>query len=504
MKRLLFPAKAMGYACMLASSFLLLFSCQKSVNDLTTAGSSRSGKTTAATSAAVTANIAVNSVKGLNWADPNDNFSSGNVVPTGLSSSDSYATTQSKANNILVAFQQQGANTIRIPINTYTVNNGWWGSYTGAIDAAVSKGMNVILGYWDVSGGNGTVANTTDYWNMWSTVVNKYGSTSNVFFEVFNEPHGYSVANLTNLYATWLSNYSSVPAGRVLLDGAGYATDVNDVGADSRLTGCLLSYHNYTWFNNNLTTSADWENSLQSINYASRTIMTEFGAPMTTGDNYLGAPGSNRDIAYIQGVTNQLRASGMGGVYWPGLRSGDSYSLLTLSGTTVSLNNSSGLSRIQYAWGSTSISQPYGSFTSGAYYKILDRNSGDALEIYNQSTTAGAIADQWSYWGGNNQQWSFSSLGSGYFNLINRNSSMYLDVNGASTANGASIIQWTSNGGSNQKWQVIDIGFGYFKVVNQNSGQDMDVNGASTANGASVIQWPNNGGRNQQWQIVGL
>jgi len=499
MKRLLFPAKGLGYAFMLALS--ILSSCQKST--LNTAATTPGTNTkTSNSTAAITANISVSSVKGLNWADPNDNFSTGNVVPTGLSSSDSYATTQSKASTILTAFKQQGANTIRLPINTYTVNSGWWSAYSGAIDQAVSMGLNVILGYWDVPNGTGTITDATSFWNMWQTVVNHYGSTANIFFEIYNEPHGYSVANLTNLYATWLSNYSSVPAGRVLCDGAGYASDVNSVGADSRLTNCLLSYHNYTWFDNSLTTSADWERSLQSINYASRTIMTEFGAPMTTGDDYLGAPGSNRDIAYIQGVTNQLRASGMGGVYWPGLRAGDSYSLLTLSGTTVTLNNTSGLSRIQYAWNSTSISQPYGSFTSGAFYKILNRNSGDAMEIYNQSTSAGAAADQWTYWGGNNQQWSFNSLGGGYFNVINRNSSLLLDVSGASKTNGASVIQWSANNGANQNWQIIDIGFGYYKAVNQNSGQVLDVKGQSTANGATIEQWPNNGGLNQQWQIV--
>jgi hypothetical protein len=230
--------------------------------------------------------------------------------------------------------------------------------------------------------------------------------------------------------------------------------------------------------------------------------MTEFGIPMTTGNNYLNAPGSNRDIAYFQGVTNQLRASGVGGVYWPGLRTGDTYSLLTLSGSTVSVNNTSGLNRLQYAWGNVSINQPYGAFTSGTWYKITNRNSSAVIDINGQSTAAGASAIQWSYWGGNNQQWSFSSLGSGYFNVTNRNSSLRLDVTGASTANGAAIIQNTVSTGNNQRWRVIDIGFGYFKLLNQNSGLALDVNGASTANGASIIQWPSNGGRNQQWQIA--
>lgn len=499
MKRLLLPRQGAFYGSLLACCCLFSWSCKKATD-------SPAGGGGATTDPIVkTSNAGTSGFKGLNWADPNDNFASGNVVPSGLSASDSYATTQSKANNILAAFQQQGANTVRLPINPPTVAGTWWSGYTGAIDAAVSKGMNVILGCWESSTSqDGLVDDMTAFWSMWQTVVNKYGGTSAVYFEVFNEPHGYSVSSLNNLYAQWLTNYSSVPAGRVLLDGAGYATDVNDVGADSRLSGCLLSYHNYTWFNNGLTTSADWESSLQGVSYPLRTIMTEFGIPMTTGNNYLGAPGSNRDIGYFEGVTNQLRASGMGGVYWPGLRTGDTYSLLTLSGTTLSVNNSSGLSRLQYAWGNTSINQPYGSFTSGAWYKIVNRNSGDALDINGQSTTAGAGAIQWSYWGGNNQQWSFGSQGSGYFTINNRNSGLLLDVNGGSVSNGASIIQWTSNGGTNQHWRVIDIGFGYYKVLNQNSGQALDVSGGSTANGAGIIQWPSNGGRNQQWQITAL
>jgi len=497
MKRLPISAMFAFFGCVSVTSSILLISCTKTTNS-----TAKPAIGTGTSSSQLPSNTA--GFKGLNWADPNDNFSSGNVVPTGLSASDDYATSQSKANNILAAFQQQGANTIRIPINTYTVSGSWWNSYTGAIDAATSKGMNVILGYWEPSGGNGTVPDLTAFWNMWQAVANKYGGTSNIYFEIFNEPHGYSVSDLNNLYAQWLGKYTSVPAARVLLDGAGYATDVNDVGADSRLSGCLLSYHNYTWFNNSLTTSADWEGAVQTINYPSRTIMTEFGIPMTTGNNYLGAPGSNRDIAYLQGITNQLRSGSMGGVYWPGLRAGDSYSLLTLNGTTLTVNDQSGLSRVQYAWGNISINQPYGSFNSGTWYKFLNRNSGNAMEVYGQSTTAGARIDQWSYWGGNNQQWSLSSPGNGYFNITNRNSSMLLDVSGASLSNGASVIQWTANGGTNQNWQVIDIGFGYYQIINQNSGLNLDVTGASTANGAYIEQWPNNGGRNQQWQITGL
>lgn len=443
--------------------------------------------------------------KGGNWADPNDNFADGAVVPSGLSTGDDYATTKAKASNILAYFQQQGINTVRMPVNPPSVLQSWWGAYTGAIDDAVGKGMNVILCYWEgASSRDGIVDNLTDFWNMWQTITSKYGNTANVYFEVFNEPHGYSTANLNNLYAQWLTNYPAIPHGRVLLDGVGYATDVNAVGADSRLNTCLLSYHNYTWFDNNKTTVADWEAAIESLAYPDRTIVTEFGIPMTNGKDYLGAPGSDREIAYFQGMTNRVRARGLGCVYWPALRNGDGYSLFTLSGTTLTVNNTSGLSRLQYAWGGNAIAIPLGSFDSNAWYKIVCRQSNKGLDVNGSSTANGGNIVQWDYWGGNNQQWKITSVGGGYSSVMNRNSGKALDVNGISTAGGANIIQWDYWGGANQQWQIIDIGFGYYEVINKNSSQSLDVNGGSTANGAGIIQWYLNGGRNQQWLIQQL
>jgi len=451
---------------------------------------------------AVTVN-ATNNFKGVNWADPADNFKDDLVVISGLSADDSYATVQSKAGNILTGFQNRGANTVRLPVNPATVSQSWWNAYTGAIDLAASRGMNVVLAYWEGSSSkDGLVDNTTQFYSMWQTIVNKYGSNSRIYFEPMNEPHGYSSTDLNNLYATWLNTYPSVPRGRILLDGQGYAQNVNVVGADSRLSNCLLSYHNYTWFDNNKTTTGDWVAAIQSIAYPDRTVVTEFGIPMTTGKDYLGAPGSDREIAYFQGMTEGILGRSMGCIYWPGLRDGDTYSLTTLSGSNLTTNNASGLSRLQYGWGTNSISLPLGSFNSSAWYSIVCRNSNKALDVNGSSTANGGAIIQWDYWGGNNQQWKITSLGNGYFSIINRNSNKALDVNGSSTTAGAGIIQWDYSGGNNQQWRIVDMGFGYYQITNRNSGQSIDVNGVSTANGASVIQWPYSGGRNQQWQIV--
>ena len=81
----------------------------------------------------------------MNWADPNDNFVTGDIVPVGLSDTDNYATTYAKATSILKGFQRLGANTVRMAFNQATTSGTWWNSYTGAIDAANALGMNVVL-----------------------------------------------------------------------------------------------------------------------------------------------------------------------------------------------------------------------------------------------------------------------------------------------------------------------------------------------------------------------
>jgi len=448
-------------------------------------------------------------LKGVNWAADGDNFSDGILVLSGLTSSDTYTTVSAKADAVLSGIQTNtGANTVRLPVNYSTVSQTWWNSYTGVIDKALSKGMNVILGYWEAkSSEDGKIDNTTEFWSMWQTIVTKYGSNAHVYFEIFNEPHGYSLTDWTTICAQWLSNYPSIPQGRILIDGTSYAQDITGVGADSRFTGCLLSIHDYTFFSSGgLTTAAQWENRAKGNigSYGSRAVFTEFGDTMNSGINYTGAIGGSADIAYIQGLTNVIRALGMGAVYWPGIRTGDGYAIQQLGGSaaspTVSTTNASGLSRLKYAWGVGAGGTD--TFYSGAYYRFLNLNSGQALDVNGGSTVNGAGIIQWPQNGGNNQQWQITDNGGGYYKITNRNSGLALDVNSASTVNGAGIIQWPWNGGNNQQWQLTATSDGIYKAINRNSGLALDVNGASTANGAGIIQWPWGGGNNQQWQIV--
>lgn len=296
---------------------------------------------------------------GINWADTRDNFVDGWIIPSGITSSDNYATVAAKSSSTFngVIATLPGVNAIRLGINPPSVTQSWWNSYTAVIDQALAKNLKVILCCWESSASkDGKIDDINAFWKMWDVVLAKYGSKANVYFEVFNEPHGYNLADISAIYVQFLSRYSSTPRNRILLSGTGYSQDVTKIGADSRFNGCLLAMHNYTFFNNSLTTVSQWEANWRAKfgAFASRTIVTEYGSYMTTGNNYQGAA-SNAQIAFIVGSTNVFRADGLSSVYWPGIRDNDPYRLLNRGGSgtnfSISVTNASGVARVRYGWG---------------------------------------------------------------------------------------------------------------------------------------------------------
>jgi hypothetical protein len=251
-----------------------------------------------ASAAAATPTIPNSSnIHGVNWADPRDNYAENNLIISGLLDSDDYTTVQAKSDAILSGFiNNLGANTVRMPINPATVSDAWWSSYTGAIDKALSKNMNVIIACWEgTAAKDGKIDDTTKFWAMWKTVVDKYGSSANVYFEPMNEPFGYSQTDWGNICANWLSTFPTVPHGRILIGGTGYDDNVTGMGADSRFSDCLLSQHIYGFWNTSQTSELGWRNDIANRvgSYASRTVITEFGTDMTTGLDFSNAASSD-------------------------------------------------------------------------------------------------------------------------------------------------------------------------------------------------------------------
>jgi MYXO-CTERM domain-containing protein len=223
---------------------------------------------------------------------------------------------------------------------------------------------SVVLCYWDSAKTN-KPPDMNAFWNMWKTVVAKYGANENAYFEIFNEPNMYSANDLIALYTSWLTQFPTVPKSRVILDGTGNAQNVPSIASASALNDCLLAVHDYSFFGSDTWTSeSQWVSHFKGEvgNYADRTVCTEWGGPMSPGSkngtsygalDYSKSP-TNYFEAYIRGMSSQLRAWKMGSFYWVGLKDGDWYSMTTRSGTgsntVLSVPNASGLAQLQNAW----------------------------------------------------------------------------------------------------------------------------------------------------------
>ncbi|MFY1689164.1 non-reducing end alpha-L-arabinofuranosidase family hydrolase [Plantactinospora sp. WMMB782] len=139
---------------------------------------------------------------------------------------------------------------------------------------------------------------------------------------------------------------------------------------------------------------------------------------------------------------------------------------------------------------------------TNAWYVLVNRNSGKALDVYNLATNDGARITQWARNNGNQQQWQFVDSGGGYYRVKSRLSGKVLDVYNFSTANGANIVQWADGNGTNQQFRLADSDGGYVRLVNRNSNKVVEVQGASTADGGNIVQYDDWNGANQQWQLV--
>ena len=134
-------------------------------------------------------------------------------------------------------------------------------------------------------------------------------------------------------------------------------------------------------------------------------------------------------------------------------------------------------------------------------YRVLNKNSRKALDVYNSGTADNTNVDQWSWNGGNNQKWTLTYVGNGQYNAMGVGSGKLLEVLASSTANGANIEIWSATNTNRQKWTLTPVGNGNYKFLNGVSGKAAEVSGSSTADGANVQQWTYGGGDNQQWQI---
>ncbi|WP_430782756.1 RICIN domain-containing protein [Actinoplanes sp. G11-F43] len=137
---------------------------------------------------------------------------------------------------------------------------------------------------------------------------------------------------------------------------------------------------------------------------------------------------------------------------------------------------------------------------TSAWYVLVNRNSGKAMDVYNLATDAGAGIAQFTRNDGNWQQWQFVDAGSGYYKIKSRHSGLLLELPNA--GDGTQLIQNSDNGTTRQHFTLKDSSGGYVRLLNRHSGKAVETWEWSTADGGIVAQYGDLDGANQQWQMV--
>ena len=350
---------------------------------------------------------------------------------------------------------------------------------------------------------------------------NAYYYTRSDVLSVLKKHQRYVLINIANEWSSgsksaydWKEAYKSPISilrnagiiSTIVVDLAGYAQNYSPgiqygqelLNYDPR-HNLLFSVHMYAGFNN----SSNISNAISGYYNANLPLVIgEFGYNYNNGNNNLGCTVDHRLVMqyasqYGYGYIAWSTQGNDNANAWLDLMTG--WSTTTYWGNEVFYNTSYSISNSAQP---ASIFSGGGQTISNGTYRIINRNSGKALDVYNNGTADGTNVDQWPYNGGNNQRWTVTSLGNGQYSIVNVNANKALDVDG-SGGSGANVQIWSYNSGNNQKWTISATSGGYYRLTPvHNSGLALDVNGNSTADGANVQVYSWSGGNNQQWSFA--
>jgi endoglucanase len=357
------------------------------------------------------------------------------------------------------------------------------------VDAAINQGIYVIIDWHEEK----ATTHVSQAVNFFKIMAQKYGDKPNVIYEIYNEPTSTSWSDIKSYSQQVINGIRQYDPDNIIVVGTpNWSQDV-DVAANDPIQGTNIMYtlHFYAG------THKQWlrDKATNAINKGIALFATEWGTCDASGN-------SNLDLNESNTWLNYLDSNGISWCNWSLNTKAETASALTTNANLTGPWSDSELTDsgkyVKSKLTSSIPPQPSTGIVSGGTYKIINVNSGKALD--SDGTGDGANVQQWSYGGGNNQKWIVTDVGEGKYKIINVASGRALDC--AGNWDGANVQIWSYGGGNNQKWYLNDMGSGQYRLIGVDSGKALD--GAGNWDGANVQIWFYGGGNNQKWTFVKL
>jgi hypothetical protein len=146
------------------------------------------------------------------------------------------------------------------------------------------------------------------------------------------------------------------------------------------------------------------------------------------------------------------------------------------------------------------VDYPKFAFNPNKCYKIVNKNSGKVLDVFEGKTANATPIIQYNSTNGSNQKWQFSALPEGYVQIKAQHSNKFLTC--FSNNNGANTFQYEYITGSHKEWKIECLTNGEYRIFHRFSGKFLSVQNNTSANKAriEIRNWANNNA--QKWLIA--
>ena len=141
--------------------------------------------------------------------------------------------------------------------------------------------------------------------------------------------------------------------------------------------------------------------------------------------------------------------------------------------------------------------------SDGEYHIVSALDNRYALDVSGASKEDRANIDIYRNTNDAKQTFHVTYLGNGYYKIINSNSGKALDAEDYGTSNGTNVIQYRSTNNSNQQWVIKESeDRQYFYIISKCNGLYVDVSNGVASDKNNVQMWTGNKSAAQKWRFI--